>query len=88
MSATRVSKGDAINLELLNGESTTSTNATVVLDGRAADNGADEVDGTGSDSSSLGNTGLSATKLTTGLVEVSPHAALPLLAEMVVGELL
>jgi len=80
--------GDLGLLELLEGESTASTNATVVLDGGAADNGAEEVDGAGSDSSGLRDTGLSAAKLTTGLVEVSPHAALPLLAEMVVGDLL
>lgn len=76
------------NLKLLDGESTTSTNATVVLDGGAANDGAEEIDGAGSDSGGLGDAGLSAAKLATGLVEVCPHAALPLLAEMVVGELL
>jgi hypothetical protein len=77
-----------MNLQLLKGETTAGTDTTIVLDGGASDDGAKEVDGTGSNGGGLGDTGLATTKFTTGLVEVCPHATLPLLAEVVVGELL
>lgn len=71
------------NLELLEGETTTSTNLAVVLDGRAADDRAESLNRARGNSSSLGNASLAAAELTTGLVEVGAHAGLPLLAEMV-----
>jgi hypothetical protein len=76
------------NLQLLKGETTTGADAAVVLDGGASNNRAKEVDGTGSNSSRLGDAGLTTAELATGLVEVGPHAALPLLAEVGAGELL
>jgi hypothetical protein len=76
------------NLQLLKGETTTGADATVVLDGGASNNRAKEVDGTGSNSSRLGDAGLATAELATGLVEVGPDAALPLLAEVGAGELL
>lgn len=76
------------NLELLKGETPASADLAVVLDGRAADDRAEKVDRAGGDGSGLGDASLAAAELTAGLVEVRPHAGLPLLAEMVVGELL
>jgi len=79
---------ESTNLELLEGETTTCPDAAVVLDTGASNNRAEEVDGTGSNSTRLGDACLATTELTAGLVEVGPHATLPLLAEVVAGELL
>lgn len=54
-------------LQLSQGETTASTNTAVVLDGGAAHNGTQLVDGTGSDGSGLGDTVLTSAVLTTGL---------------------
>jgi hypothetical protein len=46
-------RGVDLYLQLSQGETTAGTNAAVVLDGRASDNGAELVDGSGSQGSSL-----------------------------------
>lgn len=56
-----------IYLQLSKGEATTSANAAVVLDGRASHNRAQLVNWTGSNSSGLGETGLTTAVLTAGL---------------------
>lgn len=83
-----VGSGDLSSLQLLQGETTTSTNAAVVLLGRASDNGAELVDGAGSDSGSLGDPGVPPAELAARLVEVRADALLPVLPEVVVGDLL
>lgn len=61
-------RGDPISyLQLSNGEATTSANAAVVLDGRASHNRAQLVNWTGSNSSGLGETGLTTAVLAAGL---------------------
>lgn len=61
------SRRGRIYLQLSQGETTASTNTAVVLDGGAAHNGTQLVDGTGSDGSGLGDTVLTSAVLTTGL---------------------
>lgn len=46
--------GDTSSLELGQGEATASTDLAVVLDGRATDNRAQQVNGAGSDGGGLG----------------------------------
>jgi hypothetical protein len=75
-------------LELSQAETTAGADAAVVLEGRAADNGAELVDGAGSDGGSLSSASVAASLLLAGLVEVHADAALPILAEVVVGDLL
>lgn len=58
---------NATYLELSEGETTTSTNAAVVLDGGAADDRSQLVDGARGDLGSLGLTGISARLLLAGL---------------------
>jgi hypothetical protein len=76
------------NLQLLKGKTTTGAGATIVLDGGASNNRAKEIDGTGGNVNRLGDASLAAAKLAAGLIEVCPHATLPLLAEVVAGDLL
>jgi hypothetical protein len=59
------------NLELSKGESTSFTNATVVLDGWASHHGAELVDWTRSDESCLLNAVCATTRLAAGLLIVS-----------------
>lgn len=59
-------------LELSEGETAAGSDLTVVLDGRASDNRAKLVDGTGSNSSSLGLTGSTAGSLLTSLLKKKP----------------
>jgi len=80
--------GDLGFLELCERETTASTNTAVVLDGWATDDGPQKVDRSWCDLSSLCETGISAAELASWLVEVSPNITLPILAEMVVRELL
>lgn len=54
-------------LEFLEGEATASSNAAVVLDGRASHDGPQLVNRARSDSSGLGKTGLTTTVLPAGL---------------------
>ena len=54
-------------LQLNQGETTTSTNFAVILDGRASDDRPQLVDGTGSDGSSLGLSDGTTTDLLRGL---------------------
>ena len=75
-------------LQLLQSETPTGTDTAVILDGWASDNWPQLVDWAGSNGSSLGDPGISPTELTAGLVEVSADAGLPLLSEVVVGDLL
>jgi hypothetical protein len=58
----------SIYLELSEGETTTGTDTAVVLDGRASDNGTQLVNRTGSNSSRLGDAGLTTTVLPAGLL--------------------
>jgi len=55
------------DLELLEGESTASTNTAVVFDGRAPNDGAKEVDRSRSYRSNLGQTSITTTMLASGL---------------------
>lgn len=80
--------GDLCSLQLLQGETPASSNTTVVLDGGASDNWSQLVNWAGSQSSCLSNPGISPTELAAWLVEVSADASLPLLSEVVVGDLL
>lgn len=82
------SSGNLSSLQLLQAETPAGTDTAVVLDGWASDNWPQFVDWAGSDSSSLGDPGISPAELTAGLVEVSADASLPLLSEVVVGNLL
>lgn len=75
-------------LQLLQGESSTGSGTAVVLDRRASDDRSELIDGTRCDGSGFGQTILSAARLAAGLVEVHSHAALPVLVEVGVGELL
>ena len=54
-------------LELLNGETAAGPGTAVVLDGRASDDGTEEVDRTRGDGSSLGPTSVPTPDLATGL---------------------
>ncbi len=70
-------------LEILKGEATTSTELGVVLDGRAADGGADQtIDGARGDTGSLLDTRDTSGLLAAGLVQPGLNAGLPVLAEM------
>jgi hypothetical protein len=73
--------GDSIGsyLELSDGEATASTNATVVLDGRAADDRPQLVDGAGSDGSSLCAACQPAGDLLAGLMCRNPMSEKPCL---------
>lgn len=75
-------------LQLHQGESSTGAGAAVVLDGRASDNRSQLVDRSGRDGSGFGETSGSTSRFAAGLVEVHADAALPVLVEMVVGQLL
>jgi hypothetical protein len=76
-------------LELLKGEATTSSELGVVLDGRATDSGAEKaIDGSRSDASSLLDACDSSRLLATGLIEPGLDTALPVLTEMLVGQLI
>lgn len=75
-------------LQLNQGETSTGSRTTVVLDGRASDDGSQLVDGSGSDSGGLGQTSSSSSRLAAGLVEVDANSTLPVLVEVVVGQLL
>jgi hypothetical protein len=76
-------------LELLKSESTTSTELGVVLDGRATYGRAEKaIDGSRGDASSLLDTCDSSRLLAAGLIEPSLDTALPVLTEMLVGQLI
>lgn len=80
--------GDTSGLELLKGKTTASTDLDVVLDGRAPDSGAKEtVNGTRGSGSSLLDAVQATTLLPARLVEPGADPALPVLAEVDVGEL-
>lgn len=81
-------EGGKRNLELFNGEAAAGTHTAVVLGGGASHDGAQEIDGPRRYGGSLGDAGLATAQLTAGLVEMCPHATLPLLAEVVGRELL
>lgn len=59
--------GDASLLQLLEGETAASSRAAVVFDGRASHNGTKLVDWARSNSSGLGQTGLTTAVLASGL---------------------
>jgi hypothetical protein len=77
------------NLELLKGEATTSTKLGVVLDGGATDSWAKKaINGSRSDASSLLDACNSSRLLATGLIEPGLDTALPVLTEMLIGQLI
>lgn len=77
------------NLEFLKGEATTSSELGVVLDGRATDGGAEKaINGSRSNTSSLLDACDSSGLLATGLIEPGLDTALPVLTEMLVGQLI
>lgn len=57
-------------LQLGEGETTTGTNTAVVLDGGAANDGTQLVDGAGGNSGRLSDTGLTTTVLPAGLCDI------------------
>lgn len=76
-------------LQLSKGEATASTHAAVVLDGRAADDGPQLVDGAGSDLSSLGLASIATALLLAGLwFRVSGHVCLVLILRALQAPLL
>lgn len=79
--------GDPGSLQLVQGEATAGTDLAVVLDGGAADGGAEGLDGAGGNEGGLGDTGGAAALLAAGLVEPGPDAAGPLLVEMAIRKL-
>jgi hypothetical protein len=76
------------SLKLLKGETTASTDTTVVLLCWAPHNWSELVDRARGDGSSLCDSGISSAKLASGLVKVRADTGLPLLPEVVVGDLL
>jgi hypothetical protein len=78
-----------VYLKFLKSETTTSTKLGVVLDGRAADSRAQKsINRSRSDASSLLDACNSSRLLAAGLVEPGLYAALPVLAEVLVGQLI
>lgn len=75
-------------LQLSKGETPSGTDTTVILDGRTSDDGSETVGRTRSDGGGLGQTSSAASRFATWLVKVHTHSTLPVLVEMVVGELL
>eukprot|EP01084_Bolivina_argentea_P086974 157153_1 len=80
--------GDLGGLKLGKSETTASTHTHVVLDGGATDGGAQEVDGAGSHLLGLGDASVTASLLLGGLVEPGHNVTLPVLAEVLVLDLL
>jgi len=74
--------------QLLQGEAPACTDTAVVLDCWASNNWSQLVGWTRSNGSSLGNPGVPPAELTARLVKVSADTSLPLLSEVVVGDLL
>jgi hypothetical protein len=75
-------------LQFNQSESSTSSGATVVLDCRASNDGLEFVDRSGSDGGGLGQTSSPSSRFAAWLVEVHADPALPVLVEVVVGQLL
>lgn len=75
-------------LQLLQRESSTSSSTAVVLQRRTSHNRSELIDRSWSNSSRLGQTSSSASRLAAGLIEVHADTTLPVLVEVVVGELL
>lgn len=73
-------------LELSQGEAATSANLAVVLDGRATNGRAQQVERARGDLLGLGDTGLATQALLGRLVEPGLHTALPVLVEVTVGD--
>jgi hypothetical protein len=70
------------------GETPAGSSTAVVLERRASDHGSQFVDWTGRNGSGFGKASSSTARLAAGLVKVHTHTALPVLVEVVVGELL
>lgn len=66
----------------MQGETSASASAAVVLEGRALNDGSETVDGSRSNTSGFGDTGVSASVLAAGLLEVNLYSALPVLVEV------
>jgi hypothetical protein len=78
-----------VYLEFLKSETTTSTKLGVVLDGGATDSWAKKaINGSRSDASSLLDACNSSRLLATGLIEPGLDTALPVLTEMLIGQLI
>lgn len=78
--------GNTGSLQLFQSETTSSLDLHVVLDGRAADDRAQQLSRARTSSGSLGSAGNTASLLLAGLIEPGLDATLPLLVEMSVGD--
>jgi hypothetical protein len=73
-------------LEFLQREASSSTSAAVVFESRALNDRSESVDGSGGYTSSFGDTCISATVFSAGLLEVDLHTSLPVLVEVCVRD--
>ena len=78
-----VSWGQASSLDLSQGETSTSSNLSVVLDGWGSDNRSEGIQWSWSNGSSLRSSSLTTGSLLTGLVKMNSNTLLPVLSEVV-----
>ena len=77
---------ESSSLDFSEGEALAESGSVVVSDGLAADSGSEGIEGTGSDGGSSSSAGFESAVLATGLVEPDADVALPMLAEVHVGD--
>lgn len=81
-----VGSGDTGSLELLERETSTGSDLSVVSDGGGSDNGSQQIQRSGSDGGGLLGSRQSSSGLLAGLVKVGLDPLLPVLSEMVLDE--